>query len=57
MRTLHSIRHAALSATGVFQGPVYTTGSLRTENIIAVDGLDGIHVLGKIAHSMTLYKI
>ena len=42
------IPHTGLSATGVFQGPVYPTGGLRTLNIINVDGGDGVRVIGKI---------
>ena len=47
-KSSHFIPHIALSATGVFQGPVCTIRRLYMLNIIAVDGLDGIHVLGKI---------
>ena len=34
------IHHTALSATSVFQDPVYPTRSLRTVNIIVADGSD-----------------
>lgn len=44
----HFIPHTALSATSVFQGPVYTIRGLYILNIIAVDYMDGVHVLGKI---------
>ena len=51
------IPHTALSATGVFQGPVYPTGALRTPNIIVADCGDGVRVIGKIQYHFVYYYI
>ena len=48
MRVAISFFHTALSAPGVCQCTVCTIRGLPVLNIIAVDCLDGVHVLGKI---------
>ena len=50
----YHIPHTALSATNVFQGPVYPIGELHTVKIIIVDFLDGEGVVGKFSITFCL---